>query len=223
MDGHRQRLYERFEEVGLKGFSEHEKLEILLTLVIARRDCKSIAKNLLKHFGSLSAMFHANAQEWVKVNGIGPKSALFLSVIKAVVAESFKQDLQKKQIFNQAHEVVSYLFLARETQRREVLKVLYLDAKNALIADEIMGEGTIDEVPVYIRSLVEEALKHNAKGVILVHNHPSGNPRPSQADKDITKKIQEALKLIQVDVLDHIILGDQRYVSFVKEGFLRSS
>lgn len=221
MDGHRQRLYQRFEEVGIRGFAEHEKLELLLTLVIPRKDCKPLAKDLLKKFGSLTGVFHADRRDLEQVPGLGAKTSLFLMMIKSVMAETLKSQLASKKAFYSANEVAQYLMMARDRGRQEVFKVLFLDAKHQLLAEEEVSRGTIDQAPVYVRNIVELVIKHNAKAVILCHNHPSGNPQPSQADKDITFNIQEALELIHVEVLDHLILGDQRYISFVQQGLIK--
>ncbi len=221
MEGHRQRLYQRFEDVGIHGFAEHEKLELLLTLVISRKDCKPLAKALLKKFGSLLGVFHADRRDLEQLEGLGSKTSLLLTILKAVMAETFKEQVSQKPVFFQAQAVVDYLMMARDRGRQEVFKVLFLDAQHQLIAEEELSQGTIDQAPVYVRNIVEMVIKHNAKAVILCHNHPSGHPKPSQADKDITFNIQEALSLIHVNVLDHLILGDHRYISFVEKGMLK--
>ncbi|OED38218.1 hypothetical protein AB834_01050 [PVC group bacterium (ex Bugula neritina AB1)] len=219
-EGHRKRLYDRFDKVGFKGFSEHEKLEILLCLSIPRKDCKNLAKKLIEKFKTVLGVFYADRRDLESVMGLGQKTSRFLSIIKAVLAEGIKEDISLKQKFLDPDAVSAYLMMKQSKGRQETFKVLFLDTQYQLLGEEDISRGTIDEAPVYIRNIVELAIKYNAKAVILSHNHPSGQPTPSLSDKEVTLKIKKALSLLDIDILDHLIIGDHRYISFVREGLL---
>ena len=212
--GHRGRLQERYAQVGLDGFADHEKLEFLLTFAISRKDCKPIAKALLRKFHNLYGVLNADAQALCEVNGIGVRSAQLIRLIKDVAAEYLRAEMREQKVIHSTRDVVDYLYMADQDVRNEKFKVIFLNAKHAILAMETMGEGTIDEAPVYVRKVVEQALKHNAKNVILCHNHPSGDPTPSAADRHITNKVQEALDLVDIHVLDHFGVGSEKLLQF---------
>jgi DNA repair protein RadC len=215
-NGHRARLRKRFITSELNSFSEHEKLEFLLTFIIQRKDCKPIAKNLLKKFKTFSGVLDAETGELITIKGIGETSAILLKSIKAFAQEYLKSNIENKKKINSIKDVLDYLKLKFSGAQDENVCVMLLDTKNNFLSFNKISSGTIDESPVYIRKIIDLALKKNAKSIILVHNHPSGEVQPSSADKRITKKIKQALEIVELNFYDHIIVGYKNYFSFVE-------
>ncbi len=211
--GHRDRLRERFLKAGADAFSDHELLELMLFGVILRRDVKPIAKALLARFGSLNNLIGAPIAEIMQVNGIGESAAIHIKSLHAILLRAGQQELEHKPIMNSWSALLSYLKLSLANETREQFRVLFLNNKLKLISDEMMGDGTIDHAPVYPREIARRALELAASSVILVHNHPSGDPKPSGNDISMTRKIIQSLQAIEVEVHDHIIVGSQGSVS----------
>ena len=211
--GHRDRLRERFLKAGADAFSDHELLELMLFGVILRRDVKPIAKALLARFGSLNNLIGAPIAEIMQVNGIGESAAIHIKSLHAILLRAGQQELEHKPIMNSWSALLSYLKLSLANETREQFRVLFLNNKLKLISDEMMGDGTIDHAPVYPREIARRALELAASSVILVHNHPSGDPKPSGNDISMTRKIIQSLQSIEVEVHDHIIVGSQGTVS----------
>ena len=211
--GHRDRLRERFLKAGADAFSDHELLELMLFGVILRRDVKPIAKALLARFGSLNNLIGAPIAEIMQVNGIGERAAIHIKSLHAILLRAGQQELEHKPIMNSWSALLSYLKLSLANETREQFRVLFLNNKLKLISDEMMGDGTIDHAPVYPREIARRALELAASSVILVHNHPSGDPKPSGNDISMTRKIIQSLQAIEVEVHDHIIVGSQGSVS----------
>lgn len=211
--GHRDRLRERFLKAGADAFSDHELLELMLFGVILRRDVKPIAKALLARFGSLNNLIGAPIAEILQVNGIGESAAIHIKSLHAILLRAGQQELEHKPIMNSWSALLSYLKLSLANETREQFRVLFLNNKLKLISDEMMGDGTIDHAPVYPREIARRALELAASSVILVHNHPSGDPKPSGNDISMTRKIIQSLQSIEVEVHDHIIIGSQGSVS----------
>lgn len=211
--GHRERLRERFLKAGADAFSDHELLELMLFGVILRRDVKPIAKALLARFGSLNNLIGAPIAEIMQVNGIGESAAIHIKSLHAILLRAGQQELEHKPIMNSWSALLSYLKLSLANETREQFRVLFLNNKLKLISDEMMGDGTIDHAPVYPREIARRALELAASSVILVHNHPSGDPKPSGNDISMTRKIIQSLQSIEVEVHDHIIVGSQGTVS----------
>ena len=211
--GHRDRLRERFLKAGADAFSDHELLELMLFGVILRRDVKPIAKALLARFGSLNNLIGAPIAEIMQVNGIGESAAIHIKSLHAILLRAGQQELENKPIMNSWSALLSYLKLSLANETREQFRVLFLNNKLKLISDEMMGDGTIDHAPVYPREIARRALELAASSVILVHNHPSGDPKPSGNDISMTRKIIQSLQAIEVEVHDHIIVGSQGSVS----------
>ncbi len=211
--GHRDRLRERFLKAGADAFSDHELLELMLFGVILRRDVKPIAKALLARFGSLNNLIGAPIAEIMQVNGIGESAAIHIKSLHAILLRAGQQELEHKPIMNSWSALLSYLKLSLANETREQFRVLFLNNKLKLISDEMMGDGTIDHAPVYPREIARRALELAASSVILVHNHPSGDPKPSGNDISMTRKVIQSLQSIEVEVHDHIIVGSQGTVS----------
>lgn len=203
---HRRRLRTRFESAGAEALADYELLELLLFRIIPRRDTKPLAKALIQRFGDLSAVLGADPARIAEVDGAGPSVALELNVMHAVAKRAAKAEVQRTSVTSWS-KLAEYCRVQLQHATREQFRVLYLDIKNQIIADEIMGEGTIDHAPVYPREVVRRALELQAAAMILVHNHPSGDPSPSAADVAVTKEIMAAAKVMGMKVHDHVVVG----------------
>lgn len=220
VEGHRLRLRERFERSRLDGFHDHEVLELLLSFVIPRRDVKPIAKELLAQFGSLSAVFDAPLTELRRVPGVGPQAAVLVGALPRFF-ERYQQDRWRLRTkLTSTGEAVDYLRTILGTERSEVFYVLALNSQNLVIASEPIQRGTINRTAVFPRLVVEAVLKHRATAVILAHNHPGGDPQPSAADRQLTRKLKRLLNDLDIQVHDHIIIAGPGYFSFAERGEL---
>ena len=218
--GHRDRLRERLKRAGGEALSDYELLELYLFRTIPRQDTKPLAKALLERFGSLAGVLAAPAQQIEKVEGAGPAVAQDLKTAHALLSRTGRSELKSRTVISSSAALLSYCQRSMAHEPREMFRVLFLDAKNQLIADEVMNQGTIDHAPVYPREVARRALEHSAASVILVHNHPSGDPKPSAADIAITEEIVEAARAISVKVHDHLVIGRNGTASFKSLGLL---
>lgn len=219
-EGHRKRLREKFDQSGLAAFLDYEIVELLLTLGDTRRDCKPQAKEAIKKFKTLRGVLAASAEELQEIEGIGPASAFAIKLIQEVSQKFLKEQILHKPFSKSSKEVFDYLYLSMRDRKKETFKVMFLNAQNQIIEVEDLFEGTLNASAVYPREIIEKALKHNAAALIFAHNHPSGNPEPSDNDKQVTQDLVSAANTIQIRVLDHIIIGDNRYFSFADEGLI---
>lgn len=219
--GHRKRLKKRFMSAGLDAFSDHEALELLLTYVIPRGDTKPMAWELVKRFKSFSRAVDAKPGELEEIKGLGPESAVFFSLIRAVMKRYFLETLKTKDIIKRPEDVARYCRASLEGEGDENFEVLFLTARNSLIAAERLSTGTIDRTAVYPRKIIETALKNRAAGLIFVHNHPSGEVSPSQEDERLTKELASAAHSVGITVHDHIIVGKGGHFSFRANGMLK--
>lgn len=217
---HRARLRQRFEEAGAGALSDYELLELFLFRTIPRQDTKPLAKALLAKFGTLAAVLAAPVQRIAETPGAGAAVALDLKVAQALLERASRAEFKQRTVISSWSQLVNYCRLAMAHEPREQFRVLFLDAKNQLIADEVMNKGTVDHAPVYPREIARRALELSAAALILVHNHPSGDPKPSAADIGITRDIVDALDAIAVKVHDHLIVGRERVESFKSLGLL---
>jgi DNA repair protein RadC len=211
--GHRERLRSRYREHGDTALADYEILELLLFRLIPRRDTKPIAKALIDRFGNLAGVFGAQTSLLQEVKGVGEAVALDLKLIASVGQRILKSELRGKQVLASWSAVIDYCHAAMAYEAREQFRILFLDKRNALIADEVQGRGTVDHTPVYPREVVRRALELSATALILVHNHPSGDPTPSRADIDMTKTIIDTAKPLGITVHDHIIIGKDGHAS----------
>ena len=211
--GHRERLRTRFRDHGDTALADYEILELLLFRLIPRRDTKPIAKALLDRFGTLAGVFGAEAARLTEVKGVGEAVATDIKLIAATAHRMLKSELKGKKVLASWSSVVEYCHAAMAYETREQFRILFLDKRNALIADEVQQKGTVDHTPVYPREVVKRALDLSATAIILVHNHPSGDPTPSRADIEMTKTIIETAKPLGITVHDHIIIGKEGHVS----------
>ncbi len=211
--GHRERLRARYRDHGDTSLADYEILELLLFRLIPRRDTKPTAKALLDRFGTLAGVFGAPAGLLQEVKGVGEAVALDLKLVATVGQRILKSELRGKQVLSSWSSVIDYCHAVMAYEPREQFRILFLDKRNALIADEIQGKGTVDHTPVYPREVVRRALELSATAIILVHNHPSGDPTPSRADIDMTKTIIDTAKPLGITVHDHIIIGKDGHIS----------
>lgn len=211
--GHRERLRSRYREQGEAALADYEILELLLFRLIPRRDTKPIAKALLNRFGTLAGVFGASPALLQEVDGIGEAVALDLKLVATVSQRMLKSELRNKQVLGSWSAVINYCHAAMAHEDREQFRLLFLDKRNVLIADEVQGRGTVDHTPVYPREVVRRALELSATAIILVHNHPSGDPTPSRADIEMTKTIIDTARPLGITVHDHIIIGRDGHAS----------
>lgn len=212
--GHRQRLRDRFNAGGPEALPDYELLELVLFRVFARRDTKDLAKRLIARFGSFAEVVHAPAERLKEVKGVGEGVITELKVIRAAALRTAKSAVMERPVLSSWSQVLEYVRVAQAFEEREQFRILFLDKKNRLIADEVQGKGTVDHTPVYVREVIKRALELSSTAIILVHNHPSGDPTPSRADIDMTRLIVEAGKPLGVAVHDHIIVGREGHTSF---------
>jgi DNA repair protein RadC len=219
-EGHRQRLREKFMEGGLERFSDEEVVEFLLSLGRPRKDVKPQAREAMKRFGSLSGVLSAPIERLVEIKGIGPKSALYLSLVHQVAGRYLRDRAKGGAFFGSSKAVFDYLFHSMRDLKREVFKVIFLNRKNELILDQDVFLGSLTGSAVYPREIVTLALENRAAALVFVHNHPSGDPAPSQEDRSLTRDLVWASRLLMIQVLDHVIIGNNRYYSFADEGLI---
>ena len=212
--GHRERLRERFRQGGADAMPDYELLELILFRAIPRRDTKDLAKRLMARFGSFAEVVSAPEPRLREVQGAGDSVITELKLIRAAALRLMHGEIRQKPVLSSWSQVIEYCRAAQGHEMREQFRILFLDKKNQLIADEVQGQGTVDHTPVYVREVVKRALEVSATAIILVHNHPSGDPTPSRADIDMTKMIVDAARPLGVVVHDHIIVGRHGHASF---------
>ncbi len=205
--GHRQRLKARFLKTGADGFEDYELLELLLFRTIPRRDTKPLAKALIKKFGSFAGVINAPDQLLKEVSGVGEAIVTEFRLIGAATQRILKHKISEKPILNNWDELLDYCHSIMAHKTREQFRIIFLDKRNRVIAEELQQQGTVDHTPVYIREISRRALELSATALILVHNHPSGDPTPSRADIEMTKKIIATTDGLGIVVHDHIIIG----------------
>jgi DNA repair protein RadC len=218
--GHRDRLRARFAKAGAEGLHDYELLELVLFRAIPRRDVKPLAKDLLQRFGTFAAVISAPIERLQEVAGISEKVALELKIVQAASIKLAQGKIMGKTTISNWSALLDYCQASMAYHEKELFRILFLDRKNKLIADEIQQEGTIDHTPVYPREVVKRALELGASAIILVHNHPSGDPTPSKADIEMTRKILEAGKPVGISVHDHLVIGAGDHVSFKSLGLI---
>jgi DNA repair protein RadC len=212
--GHRERLRKRFLDGGTPAIADYELLELVLFRAIPQRDVKPLAKALIKEFGSFSEAIAAPVARLSKVKGLGDAAIAELKIVQAAAAELARGAVQKREVLGSWSAVVDYCRAAMAFDDKEAFRILFLDKRNQLIADEKQQSGTVDHAPVYPREVVKRALELSATAIILVHNHPSGDPTPSRADIQMTQAIVEVARPLGIAVHDHIIVGKDGHVSF---------
>jgi DNA repair protein RadC len=212
--GHRERLRERFRNGGADAMPDYELLELMLFRAIPRRDVKPLAKEILKRFGSFAEALNASPERLAEVPGLGEAAITEIKIVQAAALRLLRGEMKKQPLLSSWSKVLDYCRAAMAFQTTEQFRVLFLDKRNRLIADEVQQHGTVDHAPVYVREVVKRALELAASAIVLVHNHPSGDPTPSRADIDTTKDIIAASEKLGVVVHDHIVIGKDGHLSF---------
>lgn len=218
--GHRDRLRERFLLGGPEALPDYELLELVLFMAIPRRDVKPLAKELITKFGNLAGVLNAPIPELEKIDGLSDNTITALKAIQASAFRMLKQDVMKKPILNSWARLIDYCAATMGHETKEHFRILFLNKKNELIADEIQQSGTVDHTPVYPREIMKRALELSATAIILCHNHPSGDPTPSRTDIDMTKQIIAAGEPLNIIIHDHIIVSKNGTASFRNLGLL---
>jgi len=217
---HRKRLRERFLKAGPEGLHDYELLELLLTFAVRRVDLKSVGKALIKRFGTLNGVLDASQTELAEVQGVGPTSAILIRLVKELFAAYLEERMEGKDVLSSPGAVVDFARMKLAGLPHEAFMVIYLNVKNRVIEYDVLQEGTVDRAIVYPRQIIKAALTHKAAGLILSHNHPSGDPEPSQEDKHLTRSVVEAARTVEIRVLDHLIVGKNGYFSFQENRLL---
>ena len=212
--GHRERLRARFREAGSEAVSDYELHELVLFRAIPQRDIKPLAKELIAKFGSFAEVVAAPEARLAEVKGMGEAAVTELKVVHAAASRLARGQMQKRTVLSSWSSVIDYCRTAMAYADKEQFRLLFLDKRNQLIADEVQQIGTVDHTPVYPREVVKRALELSATALILVHNHPSGDPTPSRADIQMTQAIIDVAKPLGIAVHDHIIVGKEGHASF---------
>lgn len=218
--GHRDRLRERFSTGGVEALADYELLELYLFNSIPRKDIKPLAKHLISTFGSFAAVIAAPTERLIDINGVSFKTALDLKILKEAAGKLARENVMGRPILSSWTALLDYCRTVMQFENKEQFRILFLDRKNRLIADEVLGRGTIDRAPVYPREIIKRALTLDSSAIILAHNHPSGDPTPSQSDIEMTKQIVLATKAVGISVHDHLIIGRDNIASFKTLGLM---
>ncbi len=219
-EGHRQRLREKFLNSGLDGFHDYEIIELLLTLGTPRTDCKQPAKDALKKWGSLKAVLEAPPKELKKIKGIGDHNVFGLKLTQDVARRYLADRIVDMDYIQSSEDVLNYLRHNLRDKSQELFMVIYLNGRNQILKMETLFEGTLNTSAVYPREVVKKALENDASALVLVHNHPSGNPSPSKDDLTITKKLKESARTIDIYIHDHLIIAGNDVYSFADHGLI---
>ena len=218
--GHRARLRRRLFEGGPDALLDHELIEYLLALAIPRIDTKPIARRLLTEFGGIGAVLSADAESLKRVKGVGETAAAALKVAQAAALRLLRSEAAALPVLSNWQALLDYLRADMAHHPIERVRVLHLNSRNMLIRDELMNEGSIDEAPLYVREVIRRALELGSAAIILVHNHPSGDPSPSRADIDVTKSVAAAGKPLGIQLHDHLIMGTKGHTSLRSQGLI---
>lgn len=217
--GHRERLRERF-VANPDAVPDYEVLELLLATAIPRKDVKPMAKALIDRFGGFAEVLTAEYDDLVAADGLGPASAAVLKVVHEAALRLSRLSVMNKPVLSSWDALLDYCTAAMARLPTEQFRLLFLDRKNVLIADELQQKGTVDHTPLYPREVVKRALALNASAIIMVHNHPSGDPTPSKADIEMTRMVRDALKAVSITLHDHLVIGRRGHTSFKSVGLI---
>jgi DNA repair protein RadC len=218
--GHRERLRARFAKGGADAMPDYELLELTLFAAIPRRDTKPLAKALLKRFGSFAEVIAAPRTRLMEIEGVGESVANHLKIVEAAAQRLAKTQVMGRPALSSWTSLLDYCTATMARSDKEEFRILFLDRKNVLIADEVQNKGTVDHAPVYPREIIKRALELSSSAIILVHNHPSGDPTPSKADIAMTREIVTAAKALGISVHDHLVIGRAGHSSFKSLGLL---
>ena len=219
-EGHRSRLRARLLDAGPEALADHELIELVLFIALPRRDTKPIARALIDRFGSFARAIAAPMNQLVKVDGVGEAGAAALKTVQAAALRLVRAEVKQGPVLANWNALMGYLNAVMAREPVEQFRVLFLDGRNRLLADEAQSHGTVNHTPVYPREVVRRALEWHATAIILVHNHPSGDPTPSSADIAMTREIKVAAEALSIVMHDHVIVGNGRWLSFRTQGLL---
>jgi DNA repair protein RadC len=219
-DGHRGRMRARLLVAGPDALADHEMLEMVLFLALPRRDTKPLARALLTRFASFAGTIAAPATELATVDGLGEAGVAALKLVQAAALRLARAEVVDRPVLANWDRLIAYLTACLSRERVEQFRVLFLDNRNRLLADEAQSRGTVNHTPVYPREVIKRALELHATALILVHNHPSGDPTPSAADRDMTREIRQAATALSIVLHDHVIIGNGTWFSFRREGLM---
>ena len=218
--GHRKRLKARFLKSGAEALPDYEMLELLLFLGQPRADMKPVAKRLIEHFGSFAGVITAEPQRLGEIDGVGEAAIAALKIAQASAERLLRERVMGAEVIGSWQALLDYCQVSLGFEKTEQFRILFLNNKNALIADELQQKGTINHTPLYPREVIKRALDLGASAIILVHNHPSGDPTPSEADIAMTRDVVEAGQMLGISVHDHLIIGRGRHASFKSLGLM---
>jgi len=213
-------LQERFVKSGFEALNDQETIELLLCLVLPHRECSKLAKECIEHFKNLRGFLAASLEE-LEQAGLTPPCMFCVKLLHDLPVEVLKEKITEQPVHKSSREIFDYLYLSMRDLKKEVFKVIYLNSQNQIIDTVDLFEGTLESIPIRPREIVESAIKHNATALIAAHNHPSGDPTPSKSDKQLTRDLVFIGMLLPIRVLDHIIIGGNRYFSFADEGLIK--
>lgn len=219
-EGHRERLRQRLQRAGPSSLGEHELLELVLFRAIPRRDVKELAHHLIKHFGDISAVFSAPAEELMKFSGVSERVVYEFLIIQAAALRLGQVKTINRDLLANWDDLIVYCRTKMAENKIEEFHVLFLDKQNRIISDEVMGRGTVDHTPVYTREVLKRALALDATALIIAHNHPSGDPSPSKADIEMTMKLRDQARGFNIVLHDHLIVARGEVLSFKAQGLL---
>lgn len=218
--GHRQRLRERFLEKGPEALTDYELLELLLCIAIPRRDVKPLAKDLIRRFGSFGAVIAAPKDRLTEVPGVGESVITALKISQAAAIALQREDVMDQPVISSWKALIGYCRSSMAHEQNEQFRVLFLDKKNTLMVDEVQSNGTVDQTPIYPREVIKRALQIGSTAIILVHNHPSGDPTPSREDIEMTRELKGTAEKLGIVIHDHLIIARRGHVSFKSLGLL---
>lgn len=216
--GHRQRLRERFLTAGNDALADYELLELLLFPAIPRKDIKPLAKELIQRFGSFAGVINAETRELLAIPGLGDVSVTAIKITQTAIHRVLREEVRDRPVLSNWQRVLDYCRVLMAHRQVEEFRLLFLDRKHGVIADELQATGTIDHTPVYPRQVVKRALELGAASIIMVHNHPSGDPTPSRADIEMTKEVAKSAASLGVQLHDHVIVGRHKHASLKAMG-----
>lgn len=211
--GHRERLRQRLLAAGPDALAEYEMLELVLMQAIPRRDTKPLAKQLIARFGSFAAVLAASPTALQEVKGVGDGVVAMLKIVQHAAQLMQRQEISKRPLLSSWQQLLDYCHSVMAQEKVEQFRLLFLDGKNRLIADEIQNIGTVNHAPVYVREVVKRALEFHASAIIMAHNHPTGDPTPSRDDITMTREIKKALEVVNIKLHDHLIIGKEGHAS----------
>jgi len=219
LQGQLKPVQQKFIRSGLEGLNDQECIELVLSLVLPHRQCRQKAEECIEHFGNLRRFVSASSEE-LQQAGISPPCVFCIKLLRELPVAVLKQNIIDKPVYKSSKEVFDYLYYSMRDLKKEVFKVIYLNRRSQVIDTVDLFEGTLEDIPIRPREIVESAIKYNAAAQIFIHNHPSGDPTPSKSDKQLTRDLVFVGHILQIKVLDHIIIGENRYFSFADQGII---